>query len=87
MALAKKCDRCGKMYEHYPKGIKSQCNAIRRAERAISGELINSCAYPVHDLCPDCMASFGKWMTDIKFGDEVGPDTPKMRPPQKLPWL
>ena len=30
MALAKKCDRCGKLYEHYSFGSKQQYNAIRR---------------------------------------------------------
>ena len=29
MAMAKKCDRCGKLYEHYPKGNKSQSNAMQ----------------------------------------------------------
>lgn len=29
MALAKKCDRCGKLYEHYPTGNKPQYNSIQ----------------------------------------------------------
>lgn len=70
MALAKKCDRCGKLYEYYPKGIKSQCNAIRRAERNQRGEFINSCGYPDYDLCPECMAAFDKFMiSGGKFDD------------------
>lgn len=29
MALAKKCDRCGKLYEHYPTNDNNVCNAIQ----------------------------------------------------------
>ena len=72
MSLAKKCDRCGKLYEHYPKGNKSQCNAIRRVQRTQTGEFTNSCGFPVHDLCPECMSAFDKFMTSGgKFDDKT----------------
>lgn len=29
MALAKKCDRCGKLYEHYPTNDINACNAVQ----------------------------------------------------------
>lgn len=61
MAMAKKCDRCGKLYEHYPTGNKLQYNAIRRIQRNAVGETI----YGVHntDLCQECMGEFEKFMT------------------------
>ena len=61
MAVAKKCDRCGKLYEHYPTGKKLQYNAIRRIQRNAIGNTINS-SYAI-DLCPKCMDEFEKFMT------------------------
>lgn len=61
MAMEKKCDRCGKWYEHYPTGNKSQYNAIRRIQRNGIGNTINS-SYAI-DLCPECMGEFEKFMT------------------------
>lgn len=37
MSLAKKCDRCKKLYEHYPKGSKIQYNAVKRVSIAKDG--------------------------------------------------
>ena len=68
MALAKKCDRCGKLYEHYPNGKKSLCNAIKRVGKAENGALTfeeNSI-----DLCPECMKAFDMFMINGKFGNE-----------------
>ena len=42
MSMAKKCDRCGKLYEHYPKGNKSQGNAIRKIQRDALGGTVNA---------------------------------------------
>ena len=33
MAIARKCDRCGKLYEYYPKGNKIQSNGVQRIYR------------------------------------------------------
>ena len=33
MSLAKKCDRCGKFYEHYPIGNPGAYNAIIKIKR------------------------------------------------------
>ena len=67
MALAKKCERCGKMYEHYPMGNKLQHNAIRRIQRNAIGNTINS-SYAI-DLCPECMNEFEKFMS-VKFQED-----------------
>ena len=63
MAIAKKCDRCGKLYEHYPTGNKSQYNAIRRFQRNAVGETITCVNTLTTDLCPECMDEFEKFMT------------------------
>lgn len=68
MALAKKCDRCGKLYEHYPTGSKPQYNAIRRLYKTENGG-ITSVGVSI-DLCPKCMEAFDKFMINGKFGNE-----------------
>ena len=40
MAIARKCDRCGKLYEFYPLGHKSQCNGVQRIYITITGVMI-----------------------------------------------
>ena len=74
MAVAKKCDRCGKLYEHYPKSNKSQSNAIsvtlRKIQRDDLGGIANTIHDSVIDLCPECMDEFEKFMTKGKFSDE-----------------
>ena len=62
MALAKKCDRCGKLYEHYPMGNTPKCNAIIKFQRNSAGETINGCCGSKYDLCPECMADFEMFM-------------------------
>ena len=68
MALAKKCDRCGKLYEHYPDGSKQQYNAIRRLYKTENGG-ITSAGVSI-DLCPKCMEAFDMFMIKGKFGNE-----------------
>lgn len=69
MALAKKCDRCGKLYEHYPMGNKTQWNAIRKIQRNTVGDTVNGAYTPTIDLCPECMNEFEKFMS-IKFQED-----------------
>lgn len=60
MALAKKCDRCGKFYDHYPiDDTVLQYNAVRMIQKKFTGETKNS--HAAYDLCPECMASFTHW--------------------------
>ena len=68
MALAKKCDRCGKLYEHYPNGKNSPYNAIKRVRKAENGA-ITSEGVSI-DLCPECMGSFDAFMLRGMCGDE-----------------
>ena len=66
MAMAKKCDRCGKFYETYN---------TRNNRENISGimtlNLDDQGKYYYHeplDLCPECKDAFEKWM---KNGDKL----------------
>lgn len=68
MALAKKCDRCGKLYEHYPNGRKQQANAIKRVYKNEQGSIIFDDISI--DLCPKCMEAFDMFMIKGKFGNE-----------------
>ena len=62
MSLAKKCDRCGKFYEHYPKGNKTQSNAIRKIQIDAFGGTMNDYNEWMMDLCQECMNEFEKFM-------------------------
>ena len=67
MAIARKCDRCGKLYEYYPKGNKIQSNGVQRIYREKSGCFRYTTAY---DFCPECMDAFDKFMINGKFMEE-----------------
>lgn len=62
MSLAKKCDRCGKFYEHYPIGNPGAYNGIIKIKRAFDGTI--DFYDTTTDLCPDCMASFERFMKE-----------------------
>lgn len=64
MACAKKCDRCGKLYEQYnfkrdekkPNGIMTLNLDYRR----------QFCSHTAMDLCPDCMKEFQDWLKEVE---------------------
>lgn len=68
MALAKRCDRCGKLYEHYPAGNKSEYNSLRIIQRNKIGEAING--NTVYDLCPECMSEFMKFIIERRISND-----------------
>ena len=70
MAMAKKCDRCGKLYEHYPKGklTGDRNNAIRTLFKNEYGDF--SIPDKTIDLCEKCMSEFNEFMTKGKSSDE-----------------
>ena len=59
MAIARKCDRCGKFYEYYPKGNKVQHNGVQRIYRHKNGNLGYETTF---DFCPECMSAFDEFM-------------------------
>ena len=65
MALAKKCDRCGKFYDEYNfEKDNKNINGITTLNLDAKGD------YYIHktlDLCPSCNDSFEKWLN--KKGD------------------
>ena len=50
MAIARKCDRCGKFYEYYPKGNKVEYNGVQRIYRHKNRNLGNE---KTHENCPE----------------------------------
>ena len=68
MALAKKCDRCGNLYEHYQKSKLAPNNAIRRVYKNEFGNI--SSQDDTIDLCEKCMSEFENFMMKGKFSDE-----------------
>ena len=66
MAFAKKCDRCGKLYECWPIGnIPGVYNAIARLRKADNGS-IQTYGSTTMDFCPECMNDFGRFMTRVE---------------------
>lgn len=61
MALAKKCDRCGNLYE--PKDI-NICGAIVNGLGLVSRDEWNAKAVGrrYFDLCPECLVSLASWL-------------------------
>ena len=61
MSLAKKCDRCGNLYE--PKNIDIR-GAIVNGIGLISRNSSNCNAVPrrYFDLCPECLLSLANWL-------------------------
>ena len=64
MSIAKKCDRCGKMYEQYNmKDSEENPNGIRLLN--IDGR--QQCfSHKLIDLCPDCMKQLQNWLLNAK---------------------
>ena len=67
MAIARKCDRCGKLYEYYPKGNKIEHNGVQRIYREKSGCLRYEESL---DFCPECMSAFDEFMIKGKFMED-----------------
>lgn len=65
MALANKCDRCGKLYEYYPLGNEpGVCNAIKRVRVNNKGWVIQENNHL--DLCPECMNSLNAFLRNTE---------------------
>lgn len=58
MALARKCDKCGKVYEFY--GSQSKSNAIIPAYVDKIGFIVTK--FSKWDLCPECKESLETWL-------------------------
>ena len=70
MSLAKKCSRCGKFYEHYPTGEKTQWNGVARIYMDHRGTFREHHCWL--DFCPECMSAFDKFMMNGgRFDDKT----------------
>lgn len=67
MAIARKCDRCGKLYEYYPKDNKIQANGVQRIYKHINGVYDRGNAL---DFCPECMNVFDEFIIGGKFDEK-----------------
>lgn len=63
MALAKKCDRCGKFHEYYDgcKEFKNseEANGVILIDRDLNNKYYTRKSY---DLCPDCMRKLERFI-------------------------
>lgn len=60
MAVAKKCDRCGKLYEQYNnRNSKTDTNGLMLLNIDYTMRYFSHDAI---DLCPDCMAFLREWL-------------------------
>ncbi|MBR3117683.1 MAG: hypothetical protein IKF29_00435 [Oceanobacillus sp.] len=69
MSNAKKCDRCGKLYEFY-KGVKlnPKGNSYVCVDFIYGGNCGGLGGGKRFDLCKECMTDLVKWMNDGKEG-------------------
>lgn len=58
MAKALKCDRCGKLYEHY-EGIRVQDKGVHYVSLTLNSD---GCWGRKFDLCPECMTKLVEFM-------------------------
>ena len=79
MSLAKKCDRCGNLYE--PKDV-NVCGVITNGLSLIYRDEQNSktFSHKYFDLCPECLAHLADWLKNkpTKFNEirqEVSPES------------
>lgn len=71
MSLAKKCNRFGKYYDHYPTGTKIVHNSLVRLQMNVTCDNVMFQDTRI-DLCPECMDAFDKFMTSGgKFDDKT----------------
>ena len=59
---ARKCDRCGRFYDHYQGEIfekTGRANALRLIDRYENNTFISRNAY---DLCPECMKELEEFL-------------------------
>lgn len=73
MANAKKCDRCGMLYERYggiainPQGCKYDGIVLVGQDNTLALDLCHPCAL---DLCHPCMTSLRAWLNEMEADNE-----------------
>lgn len=59
MAIAKKCDRCGTLYDLY--NIKDNAESINGFQTLNIDESQQYCCHGPYDLCPSCSTELIDW--------------------------
>lgn len=59
MAIAMKCDRCGRFYDY----IEGNLNAFGYVNHNIERDTYSVEETERYDLCPKCVVSLDKWLT------------------------
>lgn len=59
--IARKCDRCGKLYEFYDKFDDEYQNGFSMICKNIAGVGVTERTFTGKDLCPECMESLINW--------------------------
>lgn len=75
MAIVKQCDRCGKIYNHYPMSNSANIyNALKRVRTNPSNTGDLTYSLPI-DMCRECMIEFDKFinMSDMKYAKKNDP--------------
>ena len=71
MSIARKCDRCGNLYEFYPNSTdKKNYNAIRLALYTAYGDLSSYYGKGI-DLCSECMNKFDMFMNGYEVYENM----------------
>ncbi len=66
MALARKCDRCGRLYEHYPASNKSGIwNGVRLTKKSVNN--FETTSTTDMDLCCYCMNDLQKFLQNANM--------------------
>lgn len=63
---AKKCDRCGKLYESYSVSIRHVIDNDNQYRVNGFKTGADGCMNGFKDLCPECMRSFTEWFNAPK---------------------
>lgn len=74
MAIAKKCDICGRLYENYRKEIRNvfgRCNGVSYIYKDLNSSQLTCESM---DCCPSCFNAITSFIEDMKdrFGDNNG---------------
>lgn len=71
MAMAKKCDRCGKLHEHYPvANTHGIWNALVLSRTDKNGHTVENSNRM--DLCPDCMIALRMFLDRVGISNTEG---------------
>ncbi len=63
MAIAKRCDRCGKFYEYYSTDDNANAVGLCLINKIGDAWIVKKSVY---DLCPECLLAFDAFINPLK---------------------